>query len=259
MKWIFNNWKAIGIIALIIAAIAGCLFARHFYNLLQAEKEKQTLIAASDSGFAVKPTAKFTDTSGHHHFIIKSGSNTFIQSTIKQNPKISLGGADTVALALKIQREQIQYWMNIATTSQAKALKANSMRDSLGKLIKFYKDKYIEIAYNPGKDSTDNGTFDYKKYEQLSVLQYWKRDHFLGPRNSYMDISSNDPHTVITGTNTFTVKQDPNPFSLRAQLKSTYDFPSGRLFPSLGLIATYRNYREPITSGYDNNKALFGK
>ena len=242
MKWIVNNWKAIGIIALIIAACAGVWIAIYFYHQWQAEKQKNNLVAASKSNFKEEPVKQFTDTAGHHHYAVSADHNSFNESTIKDNPSISLGGADTAALALQIQRDQIQYWMSVATESKAVALKAKSQRDSMGKIVRYYESKFIKLAYHPGKDSTDNGTFDYTKYEQYQALQYWKRTHFLGKRQSFVDITSMDPNTVVTGVNTFNVQPDPNPFTLRAQVNSSYDFANGRYIPSAGIIGTYKNW-----------------
>ncbi len=266
MKWLINNWKLVGTVSLIVAAIAGYLLAKHFYDLFQAEKQKSSLIAASKSNFQVIPITRFTDTAGHKHAVIAADQNKFNQSTINQNPTISLGGADTAALALKIQRDQIQYWMSVATKSEARALKAETRLDSAGKLVHYYESKFIKLAFHPGKDSTDNGTFDYTKYEQLNALQYWKRLHIIGPRTSFIDISSNDPNTVITGIKTFAVQPDPNPFTLRGQIKSTFDFANSRLTPAAGLVGTYKNWEfsyhyyystqfqklEPIISGAYN-------
>jgi hypothetical protein len=244
MKFLNWNWKAIGIWSLIITTLISGWLAWHYYNLNQAKDQKPALIAASKNDFQVNPDKKVKDTSGTSHFIVPAHQNVFNQTTIAQNPDINLGGADTVALAMDIQRKQIQQWQQIATLSEARALKAENKLDSAGRLVRYYKSKFIQLAYHPpiSSDSTDHGTFDYKKYEDLNVLQYWKRMHLIGPKKSFIDISSLDTNTTITNYRTFEVQSDPFPFSLTVQPRMDYFFTSGRFVPSASLIAGYKNW-----------------
>ncbi|MDB5155900.1 MAG: hypothetical protein JWR50_607 [Mucilaginibacter sp.] len=222
-------------IALVLIVI---IFGYIIYNNNQktaAAKQTQNLKDDAKTGFNVPvTTAKLTD--GKKHTGGNTDKNTFSQNDIKNNPSASLGGADTSAMALQVQRDQITYWVQVAEQTKGDNLKALKLIDSLKRKVLYYQDKFIRIAYHPGKDSTDNGTFDYKNNEHLTITQYVKKNWLLGKNHHYIDIMSDNPNTSIAGVRSLTIQSDQNNFGLRANVKAVYDFASGRVIPSAGVL-----------------------
>lgn len=243
------NLKIIAGIVIVIGLLLASFKVWEYFHQAKANTGQLQLATASKKDFAVPVQNTFKDSVGKTHTTVKANQNSFSQSQINNNPAISLGGADTTAQILGIQRKQIESWQSIATTNQQRALKAERKLDSLGRIIHYYQDKHIYIAYHQGKDSSDNGLFDYKKYETISALQYWKRSGWIGPKISYIDFSSDDPHTIISNPKMFSAQQQDYGFGLKLQLKGVYDFAGKTLVPSAWLIGNYKNWE----AGYGYN------
>ena len=231
--------------ALLLIIVAGWLVYRQARNQNEAADSK-TLQQASARSFTVEPEMSFIDHAGIPHSEFAGNQNTIAKKAVQDNPGVSLGGADTVAKALGIQRDKIAYWKQIAIVSQGENLKAHTVIDSLKRKVREYRDEHIYIAYTPGIDSGDAGTFNYDQHLKVRLLQYWKPKWPLlgkyGPQKSMIDLSTDDSHTRITGYEDFTVKPNPINFALKGQLGTAFDFGSGALIPSAGLILNMGNF-----------------
>jgi hypothetical protein len=235
-SWL-SKYRLYAEIALVLIIVIMGYILWQNYNQAQAAKQTENLKAEAKTGFAVPvTTGKLAD--GHNHTGGNTDKNTFSHAVIKDNPAASLGGADTAAKVLGIQRDQITYWTQVAEQRKGDNLKAMAMIDSLKRRVLYYQDKYIRIAYHPGKDSSDYGTFDYKNNEHLTITQYVKRNWLLGANHHYIDIMSDNPNTSIAGVRALTITPDQSSFGFKGQLRAAYDFASGRMVPSAGVVVS---------------------
>ncbi len=235
IKTYLSKYRLYAEIALVVILALTGFALYHYFEVAQAAKQTVNLKAEAKSDFNVPvTTVKLTD--GKKHTGGNINKNTFSQNDVKNNPGTSLGGADTSAMALRVQRDQILYWQQLAIQSRGDNLKAVQLIDSLKRKVLYYKDPYIRIAYHPGNDSTDNGTFDYRNNEHLTITQYVKRNWLLGANHHYIDIMSDNPNTSIDGVRALTITPDQSSFGFKGQLRAAYDFASGRVIPSAGIV-----------------------
>lgn len=249
------NWKVIaetvGLLITIIALVA----ASHYYSLYKSVKESKDLIITSKNDLKV-PISPHVDTAGRHHIQAPANTNTYSRTTIKENPNVSLGGVDTTVKILAIQRDQIEYWKELALTIAAKNLKAQSKYDSLGRLVRYYKDKYVSIAYHYPSvlDTTDKGTFDYSQNLVVTGTQYFKKKFLWVRYNPIVDIYPDDPHATINSLRSLTITPNPSPFSFKAGIKGIYDFKSHSITPLLQAQFGVGNF--DLGGGYYYNTKL---
>jgi hypothetical protein len=153
---------------------------------------------------------------------------------------VSKGLVDTISKNSKIKPEQIIDYKLINSRTEARALKAERMVDSLRRETFFYKDRYLQLAYRRGDpaDTTDKGTFDFAYDADLNVTQYSTRGKLLGlpigAKKMYTDIYSADPRTTIRGLKTFRVEQKLPQYGFRLQLVTNYSLRTELLQFGLG-------------------------
>jgi chemotaxis signal transduction protein len=213
----------IGTLALgLVAAIAFGLYERK----QRYKAETQTASTQKVVSQAAKIIDHYIDSSKRNHVVISADSNQLEEKWYKNGTAISGGIVDTVTAALNIAKKQLQEVTQIASQTKADKLQALKTIDSLKQVTYYYKDRYLQLAYRPARtgDTTDNGQFDFKYNDSLNVVQYWKKDWFLGSKKSYIDIYSNDPRTSINGVKRLVVKQEQPTFGLRVQAVSNYSF-----------------------------------
>lgn len=223
------------ILLLIIACLGYATW--YFYEKSVVKKQDATLVTAVKNNFAVTATGTVTDKNGIKHKQYDPNQNTFSQSAVNGRADSNMGGPDTTAQILKIQKDQIEHWQQVSATYQAIALKAQRGKDSLGNLIRYYKGKYMDIVYHSPKttDTTDNGTFDYKGHFTLTGTQYFKNKFLWWRYNPVFDLSIDDPNATINGYRSFTVTQPDQLFNIKAQIRTDYYFSTGRIVPSTGI------------------------
>lgn len=163
---------------LIVILTAGLLIATFFaikYYSLKEKAEEKTITNQKTVEQAAQIVDRYVDSAGRNHTVIKSDENVLSHDWYKNGTAIKGGLIDTVATALNIARKQLQQVTQIATVSQARALKAERSVDSLKRVTYFYKSRNLQMAYRPpiaGADSSDQGEFDYKYNDSLNVVQY---------------------------------------------------------------------------------------
>lgn len=229
------NFTGFIILLIIIASLGFATW--YFYKKSVVQKQDATLAAAVKNNFTVTPISTFTDKNGSKHNQYNPNQNKFSQAAVNGRGDSTMGGPDTAAQVLKIQKERIEYWQQMSATYEATALRAQKGKDSLGNMVRYYKSKYMDIIYHPPRtaDTADNGTFDYKGHFTATGTQYYKSKFLWWRYNPVFDLSIDDPNATINGYRTFTVNQPDQIFNIKAQVKTDYYFSTGHIVPSTGL------------------------
>lgn len=184
--------KNLIIIVLTCISITLCVFAFKQYN---ENKERQVqykeLLTSSGKNEVVKEYIR--DSIKHTVFVEKKIKDTELEKRLA----ITSQYADSLATALQISISQIK-----------QVTKVNAELDATLKLVNqedgtvTYQDKYLSLLYKPQEQLLD---LNYKV--KLNVARYSKRTWILGPKESYIDIYSDDPRVTIKGLNSFTLQE----------------------------------------------------
>lgn len=218
-------------LAVTISVIFICLSIFLFYKFYTLDRElkainKEKPVSEPAKKAAVVKTS--TDSEGRKHTTFDGEHNKVTKADLKSGTEVK-ATLDTVAMALDIQRKQIQEWQRIAITSQARALRAKEELDSIKKKSKYtYRNSWIQLGYEPGDyDTTSHsfkpGTFDYKYNVGLTHTQYNKRGRTL------IDVFANDTNAVISGMDRYTIKPKPPYFNAKVKAESLYYTPRNEL------------------------------
>lgn len=236
--------------------IAASLYAcnEHKKRLL-AEKTTRNIVASTQPALIQKTIKEYRDSANRNHTVIEN------VPTVKETLDKLMPFVDSVSKALDVKPKQVESVIVVPTETQAKQVAFMQKKvDSLQRLTYYYKDKYLQLAIRSGNpaDTTDKGDFDFKYNAELAISQYWKRRKFLGiglgAKQSYIDISSDDPRTTIMGVKKYTVKQKQPSFGLRVQAIQNYSFISNSA--STGLRASFDLRHLSFTGGYYYNWQL---
>lgn len=172
---------------------------------------------------------RYTDSAGNEHVVVQDGKNVITKAELK-NPERPRNIIDSAAANLKIAASEIQRVTRINTMIKDSLLKATRTVDLLTKRLAYvYKDPFVDLRFTPPTDSTGEGTFDFAYNADLNIVQYQKRKWFLGKKNNYLDISSNDKRTTIRGVKQLTVQVEDPTFGLRLQGSANYSPESNNL------------------------------
>ncbi|WP_207426008.1 hypothetical protein [Pedobacter sp. SYSU D00535] len=202
-------------------------------KLSQKEKVEQTV--SSKIQEEAKIISRKVDAAGLEHVTIEAAGNIIPKA--QANAAVSEGILDTTAMAIGILKKQIENLLVVNSTLKADNLRAIQRLDERQNPVYSYQDKYLNLNYTPGDptDTADKGSFDFQYNADLTITQYWKRNKVLGlplgSKNSYIDIYSNDPRTIVNGVKKLTVQQEQPLLGLRVQGVTSYDFTSGTLRP----------------------------
>ncbi|RYF26541.1 MAG: hypothetical protein EOO42_01180 [Flavobacteriales bacterium] len=212
-----KNWKLIAVCALLFVTIGAVLVAVHYKAKFE---DKPMLPDGVKQQIQTEATiiARNVDKNGLQHVTIEAAKNIVPFNQVDK-VAISQGIMDTTALALGIQKKQIESLLAVNSTLKAENLRAREILNASGGKAYEYKDKFINLTYTPslGLDSLDKGKFDFTYNADLTITQYWKRNWFLGAKKSYIDIYSNDSRTTVNGVKQLTVEQKQPAFGLRGQ------------------------------------------
>lgn len=245
------NVKTAIVAASLIAAAAAIIYAKH---LQSGNEELKNKVAVYDKTFSIqsKIVARHTDSAGQNHAITQVAL-PITAGQLKQYLAISPGGMDSTAMQLvklmkdnNLKDKQIEGLQQVTFTSQAREQKAVAALDSQKRVTYYYKNKYLEITLRPGNTPglvNDTASLDYKYNLNLYSVQYWKRSiPLIGSKHSYIDLFSDDPNVTINKLKRFTVEQVQPSFGLRGQVRSSYDFATGRIIPSAGLEMSFGKF-----------------
>lgn len=211
---------------LLIAAIAWALMERQSKEVEKATRTTEAVLK--------DPTAplvdRFKDSLKQNHAVFNNTDNVVNGKVVAVSKEL----IDTIAKASNIKPSQITNWQQVATTTEAKLLKAERAVDSLRRVTYFYKDQYVRLGYTPGNpaDTTDRGTFDFSYNAVLSNTEYKTGGKIFGLQvfqpKIYTDIYSNDPRTTINGYRTFRVYKETTPYGLSLDAVGRYTFGNKR-------------------------------
>jgi len=165
----------------------------------------------------------YKDKDGNEHIVVKDGTNEITKAELK-NPSRPANIIDSSAALLKIATAEIQRVTRINSLTRDSLLKAKAVINTQTKQLSYvYKDQFVDLSFIPPADTTKEGIFNFAYNADLNIVQYQKRRWFLGAKESFIDISSNDPRTTIRGVKQLTVKQETPQFGLRIQASSNYN------------------------------------
>lgn len=170
---------------------------------------------------------RYKDSAGNEHIVVKDGKNIITKAELK-NPERPLNIIDSSAKLLKIAATEIQRVTRINILMNDSLMKARKIISGLNKQLSYaYNDRFVSLKFTPPIDTADTGTFAFAYNADLNIVQYQKRKWFLGAKESFIDISSNDPRTTIRGVKQLTVKQETPQFGLRLQGSVNYNLSTG--------------------------------
>lgn len=236
---------AILILTLCIMWYAACKHSR-------SDKRHDAEMNNTAISTAIQPAKVYKDDSGHIHYEYKP------EQPSKEVVQKLVPFVDSVAKALDIKAKQVEDIVTISTeTKDSQVAFLQKRIDSLKRVSYYYKDKYLQLMIKAGNptDTLDKGSFDFKYDADLSINQYWKRKKFLGlplgAKETYIDVSSNDPRTTVMGMKKYTVKQKQPEWGLRIQAIQNYSFISNSA--NTGIRATFDLRHMSFTGGYYYN------
>lgn len=213
--------------AIIAVLFTGCLF---LYFCKSPKVEEAEKVIAKNEAVAeqvksqVAIIAKKFDDDGLMHATIKA------KNEIKPEQAAYVGVLDTAAMKLNIQAKKIIELTAVVTKLKAENLKA-SRTVVLGRPEYGYEDKFAKIRFRPDTVfdtlGVTGGQFDLNYNSELNLVQYKKRNWFLGANKSYIDIWANDPRNTVNGVKRLTVKQESPDYGLRFQAFSDYTLETG--------------------------------
>lgn len=224
-----KNWKLyvlLGMLALVICGVLVALYYKSMYDNRTVISESVTKQIQAEATII----ARDVDKNGLQHVTIEAAKNIIPFNDVNK-VAISKGIMDTTALAIGIQKKQIESLLQINATLRAENLKASQVIAANGARSYVYKDKFVNLKYTPPVtiDSLDAGKFDFTYNADLNITQYWKRKWFLGAKKSYIDIYSNDSRTTVNGVKQLTVQQKEPAFGLRIQAAANYNPQTGSI------------------------------
>lgn len=179
---------------------------------------------------------RWIDSQGRKHSVIETDGIIKTVASLA-DPNSPNGPIDTAAKALNVAIEQIQQLTVMNIRSEARALRAEKIIDSLKKTTSFnFTGKYLNLTYYPADSTTlddyPNGKFDYKYVSDLRMIQYYRRKKFLGipigDRKSYTDIFLADTNAYIApGITRITVSAQTPKVVGRLQASGTINLGTG--------------------------------
>ena len=176
------------------------------------------------------PVIRYISRDSIKHVIVEADINKITRDETSEVAAKIKPIIEKLAENLSVAPKQIESSTTISTSTSAKELELQKKVDSLENITYNYKDKYLDVTFIPNIDTNKNPTFNFAYDADLNVTQYWKKKWFLGAKNSYTDISSNDPRTTIRGVKTFTVIQKQPSLGLRIQAVGGYNLNSSNFF-----------------------------
>lgn len=179
--------------------------------------------------------ARKVDKQGLQHVTLEAAENIIPHSEVNK-VAVSEGILDTTALYVGILKKQIENLQRVAFTSEAKALRAERKVDSMGKVVTYYKGKFIDITYEPADSASakyfPNGKFGYKYHGELQSTQYTSQKRLLGfipmgKKKSLIDVFLTDSNAVINDVKRLTILKDEPYWNFRVQASGNFNPETG--------------------------------
>jgi hypothetical protein len=218
-------------IGLVLAVTAAVYYAFKYYNCKAKIPAITTKVVDLDTSFKAPIISEYRDSNNAQHVVVASKINSIIEKGAVQKASELKPIVDNIAKSLDIKSDQLESGMQINTRILQDSIKfLRKQLDNANQTTYYYKDKYLSLAVrtnNNPTDTLDKGNFDFAYDASLNITQYWKRNKFLGiplgAKNSFTDISSNDPRVTISGVKKYTISQKEPEFGLRLQAVGAYN------------------------------------
>lgn len=221
MKNIYVPIAILIILALLFFNLRSCVRNNKLEKDLKSLVERNA-IARDKITTEATIISRQVDKFGIERVTLDAIQNTYSKASVKI-PVINVGILDTTAMALNIQKRQIEELTRVITRVNAKNLQTTYIIDSLKRRTVNYNDKFVRIKYTPNTEDSVAGEFDFSYDAALTVVKYNKKKWFLGAKKSFIDISSADPRVKIQGADRFVLEQKPKYFGVNLQAVSFYN------------------------------------
>ncbi|MGZ3983395.1 MAG: hypothetical protein ACXVJE_19360 [Mucilaginibacter sp.] len=229
MNWILNNKRLFFELVLLLIIVVLALFIRYRLNQVHAvkvaEAAKTTLHNPTAPPISIKK-----DSEGLTHFEVSENTGEIPQDALKDTAVTNGTFADTTAKALKIKTAQLLELTKIKLALQAENIQLKAAKDSLGNLIYSYRDKWLQLDYDPKNNQAAlayNVNILTGKFTPASWLPFTSKPPLL-------DFSTDDTRAVINHVEHFTAII-PQPFvGFTADFKAMYLIDTRQIFPSIG-------------------------
>lgn len=148
-------------------------------------------------------------------YVKDSVTHTIYEDRIINNSKnekqLAVGKtyADSLQKALKVSLDKIDQFTKITARLEAQVA-LSTKQTPTGQTVKTHKDKYLDLTYYPDSDSLKMA-YDIK----LNDARYSEKKWFLGAKQNYINVYSDDKRVTINGLKTFRIKEAiPNRFGI---------------------------------------------
>jgi hypothetical protein len=219
-----KNIGLIVLLGLLLSAIVYCfiLKTRLESNVMKELSQKDQINTEAEI------IARKVDKEGIEHVTIEATKNLLPANEAKESA-VSPGILDTTAMAIGILKKQVKDLTVINSTLLAENIQVKKIINSDNSISYNYSDKWVNLKFTPSIDTTSEGRFDFSYNADLNIVQYWKRNWFLGAKKSYIDIYSNDQRTKINNVKRLVVEQESPMFGLRLQASTSYNPVDGEI------------------------------
>lgn len=205
-------------------------FAFKYYDLKAKTPSVITRVVNLDSSFNAPIVSEYKDSDKLKHVVVNTKINSIIEKEATKKASELQPIINSIAKSIDVKPNQIEGGITVSTQLLQDSIEfLKKQVDNANKTTYYYKDKYLSLAVRTNNsDTLDKGSFDFAYNADLNIVQYWKRNKILGiplgAKNSFTDISSNDPRVSILGVKKYTVVQKEPEFGLRLQALGAYNF-----------------------------------
>jgi hypothetical protein len=185
----------------------GCLFIAFLvsigFNIYQKIKERnhqQDLSALVQDQGNNKIIEKYVKDSVTHTIY----QDRFINDS-KSEKQLAIGKtyADSLQKALKLSIDKIDQVTKINARLEAQ-MALTTKQTPAGQTVKTHKDQYLDLIYYPDNDSLKMA-YDIR----LNDARYSEKKWFLGAKQNYINVYSDDKRVTINGLKSYRIKEAP--------------------------------------------------
>jgi hypothetical protein len=148
--------------------------------------------------------------------------------------QIILGGntrgiIDTTALALDLRARQLKQIMVLKTSLEAENLRLKKQINEANILYYTYSGNGLKLKFIPPSGTDTIGHADFSADVKISAVQFWRKNWYLGPKRSFLAITSDNPMFKVNSVEYLEIEQKQPAIRFKIQGNSAYDLKSSRL------------------------------
>lgn len=224
---------------LIIALAIVCIYLLFFRRTVEPETSRGVAPEAKELVDAeVKRVNKNIDDKGFEHAVIEEIENVVGNvDLIRDSARKEF---DSIAHLLKIERNNIKEWRQVAATWRDSFLVAKRVSDTSYR----YTNRWANIEFVSPKDTSKGRYFNYKYDAEINYVDYWTKRGLFSKKKHYIDFWINDTSATINGVKRIKIQPKESPVLEVNAVGQHY------ITPSAGGEVMYRNGRMQLGGGY---------